>query len=126
MISIATKPADAFAEDCPSAGVLSRLGERWAMLLLVRLSERPMRFGELRRGLGRITQKMLTQSLRRLERDGLVSRTTLSERPLAVEYRLTERAETVVPIIASLKGWAEQNWQAVGISNVEFDGAEST
>ena len=71
------------------------------MLLLVRLKDRPRRFGELRREIEGITKKMLTQALRRLERDGLISRRTLSARPLAIEYLLTERGRDVVPIVAS-------------------------
>lgn len=112
---------DAFREVCPSRKILSRLGERWAMLLLVRLKDRPRRFGELRREIEGITKKMLTQALRRLERDGLISRRTLSARPLAIEYLLTERGRDVVPIVARFKQWAESNWRTIHDSNRAFD-----
>jgi DNA-binding HxlR family transcriptional regulator len=113
--------ADAFKQLCPSRRILERLGERWAMLLLVRLESGPMRFGELRREIEGVSQKMLTQTLRRLERDGYIQRHKISDRPIAVEYELTERAREIVPIVASLKRWAEDNWQAVHDSNVAFD-----
>jgi DNA-binding HxlR family transcriptional regulator len=116
-----TPVANAFKYLCPSRNVLARLGERWAMLLLVRLKDEPMRFGELRREVEGITQKMLTQSLRRLERDGLITRRTVSEKPLAVEYSLTKRAREVVPTIISLKKWAEANWRGIQDSNRIFD-----
>jgi DNA-binding HxlR family transcriptional regulator len=91
------------------------------MLLLVRLKDRPRRFGELRREIEGITKKMLTQALRRLERDGLISRRTLGARPLAIEYLLTERGRDVVPIVARFKQWAESNWRAIHDSNRAFD-----
>jgi DNA-binding HxlR family transcriptional regulator len=112
---------DAFLALCPSRHVLARLGERWTMLLVVRLKDGPVRFGELRRSIEAITQKMLTQTLRSLERDGLVSRRLVSDRPLAVEYDLTKRGKDLVPIAVLLKGWAEKNLSAIEAANNEFD-----
>jgi DNA-binding HxlR family transcriptional regulator len=117
---IQSKP-DALRAACPSRDILARLGERWAMLLLVRLSGQPTRYGQLQREIEGITRKMLTQTLRRLERDGLITRRLLSRRPLAVEYALTPRAREVVPVIVSLKRWAEKNWRAIHESNAAFD-----
>jgi DNA-binding HxlR family transcriptional regulator len=118
--------ADVFKETCPSRGILARLGERWAMLVLVRLKTRPLRFGTLQRELEGISQKMLTQTLRRLERDGLITRRTICLKPLAVEYDLTPRAREVVPVIEQLKRWAENNWRAIRDANASFDAAFQT
>jgi DNA-binding HxlR family transcriptional regulator len=106
---------------CPSRGILARLGERWAMLILVSLRSGPLRFGQLQREVEVITKKMLTQALRRLERDGLVSRLTVRARPIAVEYRLTPRAHDVVPTVLALKEWAGRNWKDIAQSNDAFD-----
>ncbi|MFT3696435.1 MAG: helix-turn-helix domain-containing protein [Kofleriaceae bacterium] len=113
---------NAFKQNCPSSRILERLGERWAMLLLVRLSDGPVRYLQLQRDIEGITKKMLTQTLRRLERDGFVVRQTIRLRPLAVEYALTPRGREVTPLIVQLKRWAEQNWRAIGASNAAFDG----
>ena len=105
----ASKPdavADALRYACPSRAILARLGERWAMLLIVRLKDGPMRFGQLSRAVEGITQKMLAQALRRLERDGLVARETIQAKPLAVQYQLTPRAWEIIPAILELKRWA--------------------
>ena len=80
-----------------------------------------MRFGKLRKEVEGITKKMLTQTLRRLERDGLISRSVISNRPLAVQYQLTRLGRDVVPVVVKLKGWAEKNWQAIHEANESFD-----
>lgn len=98
---------DVYDESCPSRSVLKLLGERWTPLIVGVLAERPHRFGELRRRIGGVSQKMLTQTLRSLERDGLVTRTAFPTVPVTVEYALTELGTTLVAILASVRGWAE-------------------
>lgn len=112
---------DAFAAACPSRGLIARLGEKWALLALVALAEKPERFGALKRRLEGISAKMLGQTLRNLERDGLVARTILSTRPIAVDYRLTSRGEDLLPLARDLKRWAEINLPDIEADNMRFD-----
>lgn len=84
-----------------------------------------MRFGALRRRLEGVSQKMLTQSLRLLERDGLVTREVLDRRPLAVEYRLTPLAAELVPLVDAIKRWSEATLPRVAEANRRFDDAEA-
>lgn len=106
----ATTPALAFnvyAAACPSRQALDRIADRWTTLIIRQLAERPYRFGELRRAIDGISQKMLTQTLRGLERDGLVSRRVLPTMPVAVEYALTPLGETLIAPMAAIHAWAE-------------------
>lgn len=96
-----------YAAACPSRQALDRIADRWTTLIIGRLAERPHRFGELRRAIDGISQKMLTQTLRGLERDGLVSRRVMPTTPVAVEYALTPLGETLITPIAAIHAWAE-------------------
>lgn len=100
---------------------MARIGDKWSTLVVVALADGPHRFGELRRRLDGISQKMLTQTARNLERDGLVSRTLHDERPLRVEYDLTALGKTIVPHVKALKAWAERNWHAVEQAQSKYD-----
>ncbi len=117
------KPApDAFVALCPSRPLLARLGEKWSLLVIVALAETaPQRFGALKRRLEGVSQKMLTQTLRSLERDGLVARRLYDEMPLRVEYHLTPLGESLVPLTKQIKSWAEINLHAIQKNNREFD-----
>jgi DNA-binding HxlR family transcriptional regulator len=98
------------AGDCPIRSVLSRLGDKWSMLVMVTLYANDMlRFGDIQKTIGDISQRMLTVTLRSLEADGLVSRRIYPEIPPRVEYRLTERGESLLPHIRALVDWAEEN-----------------
>ncbi|MDX5593507.1 helix-turn-helix domain-containing protein [Pseudovibrio sp. SPO723] len=99
--------ADAFVAHCPSRGLLTRIGEKWTMLIIVALAEGPVRFGALHRRIEGVSKKMLTQSLKNLESDGLLTRKLYDEMPLRVEYTLTPKGEELVPLITALKTWAE-------------------
>jgi DNA-binding HxlR family transcriptional regulator len=101
---------DAFLKACPSRALLARIAGKWALLVLVALEEGPTRFGALRRRVEGVSQKMLTQTLRALERDGLVTRHLYDEMPLRVEYALTDRGRGLLPLAAQLKQWAEENF----------------
>jgi len=100
---------------------MARIGDKWSTLAIVALSSGAKRFGELRRKLEGISQKMLTQTLRNLERDGLVLRTLYDERPLRVEYELTALGHTLIPHLVALKEWSERNWKAVERAQADFD-----
>ena len=105
--------ADAYQLRCPSRLIISRLAKKWSMLALVALQEGPKRFGELRRRLEGVSQKTLTNALRGLEDDGLISRQVFEETPLRVEYSLTPLGEDLAPLIGQIKAWAEDNLDAI-------------
>lgn len=106
-----TELRNPFVPACPIRNVLSRIGDKWSMLVLYTLSEeaRKLRFGELRRLIPDISQKSLTNTLRTLEEDGLVLRKIYAEVPPRVEYSLTPRALSLFPHIRALIGWAKEN-----------------
>jgi DNA-binding HxlR family transcriptional regulator len=97
---------DVFKQACPSRQVFDLIGERWAGLLLLALGEHPQRFSALRRQVEGISQKMLTQTLRILERDGLVSRQAFPTVPVTVEYSLTPLGSSFCQVIETLRAWA--------------------
>ncbi|MFW0717452.1 winged helix-turn-helix transcriptional regulator [Pedobacter sp. N23S346] len=99
---------------CPIRNVLDRIGDKWSMLVLLILgSTNKMRFNELHKGVGDISQKMLTVTLKTLEADGLVKRTAFPEIPPRVEYNLTERGRSLIPHLKSLTQWAEDNMPGI-------------
>lgn len=98
--------------DCPIRNVLARISGKWSLLVLYTLDRKgmsPMRFNQLRRAIPDISQKVLTTTLRTLETDGLICRKVFAEVPPRVEYSLTERALTLIPLVDSLINWAADN-----------------
>ncbi|MDR3218387.1 MAG: helix-turn-helix transcriptional regulator [Dysgonamonadaceae bacterium] len=96
--------------DCPVRNILSRLGDKWSLLVLISLSVNgTLRFSDIRKSIGDISQRMLAITLRSLEADGLVSRTVYAEVPPKVEYCLTKMGEELLPHIQNLVGWAVAN-----------------
>lgn len=109
----ASKP-NVYAAICPSREVLALIGEKWVSLIIGALEGKIMRFGELKRVCEGISQKMLTQTLRKLERDGLVMRTLYADvLPIKTEYQLTELGESLLPIVQAAKLWAEENMHQI-------------
>lgn len=106
---------DAFDPECPIRNVLSRISDKWTLLVLYTLSQADgiLRFGELRRKIPDISQKMLTVTLRTLEEDGFVNRLYHAEIPPRVEYSLTDRAKSLFPHIESLIVWAKENMPTI-------------
>src|SRR6266571_4502871 len=101
---------DVFNKDCPSQKVLNRVADRWAALIICALhDQKTMRNGELKRRIGGITQKMLTQTLRNLEGDGLLSRKVFASVPPKVEYRLTALGEGVYKPLNDICRWTESH-----------------
>ena len=98
---------DVFNADCPAQKALDLMADKWTLLAVLALLGGPKRHSTLRRKLRGITQKMLTQTLRRLEADGLVTRTVSSDVPPQVEYALTSLGETLSDPIQSLSAWAK-------------------
>ena len=103
----------ALQEICPIRDVLDRIGDKWSTLLIFTLAERPHRFGELRRAVSDISQRMLTQTLRELQEDGLVSRAVFPTTPPSTEYDLTELGRSLVGPLSGLLHWAEANHGAI-------------
>ncbi len=111
-----------YAAICPSRSVLASIGEKWVSLIIGALEGKVMRFGELKRFCEGISQKMLTQTLRKLERDGLVTRTLYADTlPLKAEYQLTKLGESLLPIIQASKFWAEENLNRIEENRVLYD-----
>ena len=99
---------------CPVRDILSRLGDKWSLLIFMTLSSNgTMRFSEIHKSIGDISQRMLTVTLRSLEADGLVIRKVYPEVPPRVEYYLTESANGLIPHIDNLVEWAEKNMQNI-------------
>lgn len=98
--------------DCPIRNILARICDKWSMLIIYTLNahaDEPLRFNALRKLIPDISQKMLTSTLRTLEEDGFVRRVVYAEVPPKVEYSLTDRSFTLIPIIEELIGWAANN-----------------
>ena len=103
-----------FVRDCPIRNILSRISDKWSILVIFTLEQTAvMRFGELQRAIPDISQKMLTSTLKTLETDGYVNRKVYAEVPPRVEYSLTSRAESLIPIMNDLIGWALENMAAI-------------
>ena len=98
-----------YAAQCPTRQALDRIADRWTALIIGLLAERTRRFGELRRSIEGISHKVLVQTLRSLERDGLVHRQPLATTPPTVEYSLTPLGMTLIEPLASIRDWAEQH-----------------
>jgi DNA-binding HxlR family transcriptional regulator len=126
---------DAFLDVCPSRQLLDRLSNKWVVLVLAALGtdgsarpsgecevvDRPLRYSELSRQLAGVSQKMLTQTLRALERDGLVSRTVVPTVPVTVTYELTDLGRSLYATVRDLKAWAQEHMDEVNVSRERYD-----
>ena len=109
------------AAACPVRNILDRIGDKWTMLVLVALAAGPCRFSELHRAMPDISKRMLTQTLRDLERDGLVVRRVFPTKPPKVQYRLSALGQSVLEPLAGLVRWAEHSYAAVREARAAFD-----
>jgi DNA-binding HxlR family transcriptional regulator len=100
---------DAFDADCPTRVVLDRIGDKWTVLVVSALSTGTLRFTQLRARVGNVAPKVLTQTLRALERDGILTRTVYAQVPPRVDYQLTELGHSLVTPIAAIQEWAESH-----------------
>ncbi len=103
------------------AGTLSLVGNKWSVLVVMLLSDRPRRFNELKRSIGDVSQRMLTLTLRELEREGLVTRTMFPTIPPRVDYALTELGHSLKEPVTALGLWAIQNQPALAAARHRFD-----
>lgn len=116
---------DVYEDRCPTRMVLDRIADKWALLVLDRLDQGPVRFNQLRRDIKGVSQKVLSQILKRLERDGLISRTVFPTVPVRVEYALTDLGRTLTDTVATLAHWAERNMDAVLAAQAAYDAAKA-
>lgn len=112
---------DAFLAACPSRQVLARISDKWVTLILVALDGGPLRYSDLCRTIAGVSQKMLTQTLRALERDGLVSRTVTTGVPVRVDYQLTPLGKSLMPAVTAVKTWAEEHIGEIEASRTAYD-----
>jgi DNA-binding HxlR family transcriptional regulator len=114
-------------EDCRAVSeVLARVGDKWTVLVVSELGSGPRRFNEIRRALGSISQRMLTLTLRALERDGLVTRTVTPSIPPRVDYELTRLGRSLLEPVSGLGLWARRNRAAIEEARRRFDAAEAS
>ena len=112
---------DAFMAQCPSRQLLDRLSDKWVALVLAALRDEPQRYSQLARRIAGVSQKMLTQTLRTLERDGLVTRTVVATVPVTVTYELTGLGRSLLEVIAGVKLWAESHMDDVLEARASYD-----
>lgn len=111
------------SEDCRAISeILQRVGDKWTVLVVGKLGDGPLRFNELRSAVGGISQKMLTTTLRGLERDGFVTRTVFPTIPPRVDYELTELGHELLVPVSALGEWARRNTDRVRAAREKFDG----
>ncbi|KKB10350.1 hypothetical protein VE26_07560 [Devosia chinhatensis] len=108
---------------CPVRHVLDKIGDKWSMLLVMTLASGAKRFNQLHREMPDISQKMLTQTLRDLQRDGLVARKVFDTKPPSVEYRLTPLGQSLIVPFGHLIEWANQSMPRINAARSHFDGA---
>ncbi|HWI71529.1 MAG TPA: helix-turn-helix domain-containing protein [Baekduia sp.] len=114
-------PYDPFSAACPTREILSRIADKWSMLVILGLGDGTLRFSELRRRVGGVTQKMLTQTLRGLERDGLVTRRAYPTVPVTVEYTLTPLGHSLGAAVGPIRMWAIENIESIHGARDEYD-----
>ncbi|MEV0198881.1 helix-turn-helix domain-containing protein [Nonomuraea sp. NPDC050691] len=112
---------DAYLLECPARQLLDRISDKWVSLLLNALAGGPRRYSDLSRTVAGVSQKMLTQTLRTLERDGLVSRSVTPSVPVRVDYELTPLGRSLLPVMRAIKQWAETNIEQVIAARETYD-----
>lgn len=113
-----------FAAGCPSRELFDQIADKWSMMILTVLDGGPQRFNTIRRMLEGVSQKSLTQTLRRLERNGLIERRVLTTSPVAVEYEMSDLGRTLLPPFRTLYLWTKQNMPQVEAARAAFDQAK--
>lgn len=115
---------DPYDRNCPSRAVLDRIGDRWSVLVVGALSQGPLRFSELAKRVDGVSQKMLTQTLRGLERDGLITRTMYAQIPPRVDYQLSESGSSLAIPLQALETWAKENMPAIMRARDGYDATQ--
>ncbi|WAH99446.1 winged helix-turn-helix transcriptional regulator [Arthrobacter sp. MMS18-M83] len=117
-------PANVMDPDCPSRVIFQRIGDKWASLVVQVLAGGPIRFSELRKMVHVVTPKVLTQTLRTLERDGLITRTVHAQVPPRVDYELTELGTSLLEPLTLLRLWAEDHVPSILEARDAYDDAQ--
>ena len=112
---------DAYLAECPSRKLLDRIADKWVALVVKSLGDGPKRYSEVSHQLAGVSQKMLTQTLRSLERDGVLTRTVTPSVPVRVDYELTPLGESLQVVLGQLKTWAEQHMPEVDTARADYD-----
>ncbi|MFJ9776705.1 winged helix-turn-helix transcriptional regulator [Kitasatospora sp. NPDC101157] len=112
---------DAYLAQCPARQLLDRIGDKWVTLVVNALADGPQRYSDLRKRLAGVSEKMLTQTLRTLERDGLLHRTVTPTVPVRVDYALTPLGHDLLPLVRSIKTWAEAHMPHVLAARADYD-----
>ena len=112
---------NAFIAECPTRQLVDTLGDKWVTLVLCGLRDGPKRYTELARQIAGVSQKMLTQTLRTLERDGIVARHVTPSVPVRVDYELTPLGDSLMVVVAQIKAWAEANMNQVREAQAAYD-----
>ena len=112
---------NAYIAECPSRQVLDAISDKWVTLVLSGLADGPRRYSDLSRRIAGVSQKMLTQTLRRLERDGLLTRTITPAVPVRVDYQLTALGQTILPVVAAIKQWSEAHIDDIHAARTIYD-----
>jgi DNA-binding HxlR family transcriptional regulator len=114
---------DPYAAGCPTRLLLDRIGDKWMVLTLSLIRDKPRRFNALRRDIEGMTQKMLSQTLRQMDRDGLITRTVLPTTPVSVEYAITPLGRTLATVLDGLQLWARDYIADVLAARRLYDGS---
>ncbi|WP_432135339.1 MULTISPECIES: winged helix-turn-helix transcriptional regulator [unclassified Streptomyces] len=112
---------DAFLRDCPTNQLLGRLSDKWVSLVVAALSSGPLRYSDISRKIAGVSPKMLTQTLRALERDGILTRTVTPSVPVRVDYRLTPLGSSLARLLKAVKVWAETHFDEVHAARERYD-----
>src|SRR3954447_17487106 len=114
---------NAYLAACPTRQLLDALSDKWVTLVLTALADGPQRYSQLARRIVGVSQKMLTQTLRLLERDGIVTRTVTPSVPVRVDYELTELGTSILPVVAAIKQWSERHIDEIHAARAAYDRA---
>jgi DNA-binding HxlR family transcriptional regulator len=115
----------AFSVDCPNRELFDQIADKWSMMILTVLDRGPTRFNDIKRQLEGISQKSLTQTLRKLERNGLVTREVIHSSPVAVQYALSDLGDTLLPPFRTLYGWTKHHLADVQSARSAYDARNS-
>lgn len=110
-----------YEENCPTRMILDHIADKWTALILWRLTDGPVRFNQLRRDVQGISQKVLSQTLKQMERDGLIDRQAFATVPVTVEYSVTELGHTLAEKVAAISLWAQDNIEQVLAAQAKYD-----
>ena len=112
---------NAYVAECPSRQVLDAISDKWVTLVLTALADGPQRYSDLSRRIAGVSQKMLTQTVRQLERDGLATRTITPTVPVRVDYELTSLGATILPVVVAIKQWSEAHITEIHAARETYD-----